>query len=288
MYSAPRLLIGLLLMGGMMIFATTLGPLAPKTNSTSADPQRAQAGTGAQTLFLPHEKNPPGPLPKTESRLENTSSIVWETAGTGRLDGRVLDRPTDSTPPGGNTLDPGSWLWPRLEEPQIRSTQATVRIQGQDPVAPRTLELWRVGAGPPESLGQTASHPDGHFDFGYQTLPQSEGSLVVTPPGVDPASVTPLRLRRRFVSHPHVRVEYDRNSLKAFMTPARIEGELQIHDEQDRLLGRFPIEGGAVQAEVDPGALSLRLYVTQVLPNGEESEPHLFHDPTGAPVLPSI
>ena len=110
MYSTSRILTGLLLMGGMMVFATNLGPLAPKTTSTSADPQRTQTGAGAQTLFLPDEKNPSGRLLKTESRLENTSSIAWGTAGTGRLDRRVLDRPTDSTPPGGDTLDPGSWL----------------------------------------------------------------------------------------------------------------------------------------------------------------------------------
>ena len=50
MYSAPRLLIGLLLMGGMMVFARTLGPLAPNTTSTSADPQRAQAGTALAVM----------------------------------------------------------------------------------------------------------------------------------------------------------------------------------------------------------------------------------------------
>ncbi len=290
MYSPSRILIGLLLMGVVSVLATVQNPMIPGTPPNSPPP----LADGKDSTRSPYTRDPHRHAGKTAREVRRhaksgraTKALAAGPMGTGNADRPPKTVLPDSVQPESRGQDPGSWLWPRLNEPRIQASQATVPIHGHDPAGPRKLELWRIGAMPPQSLGQTISDADGHFHFGRLALPQSELSLVVTPPGVDPKSVTPLRLRRPSLSHPHVRVEYEPQSLRAYMTPTRVEGEFQIHDDQERLLGSFPIDGGTVRADLDPAALSRRLYVTQVLPNGDESEPRLFHDPDSAPVLPS-
>ena len=197
MYSAPRLLIGLLLMGVVIALATVQKPMVPGTPPNTPP------------LLTRGPDSPPGSY--TGGALfhpEGTARELHRKAKSGRAKQALKARPMGT----GNTArppqavlpesvqseshdpDPGSWLWPRLKKPRIKASQATVPIHGQDPAGPRKLELWRIGAVTPQSLGQTVSHADGHFDFGRLALPQSDLSLVVTSPGVDPKSVTPLRL----------------------------------------------------------------------------------------------
>ena len=175
--------------------------------------------------------------------------------------------------------DPGSWLWPQLNQPEINATQVTVPIGGHDPAAPRPLKLWRIDAKGPEPIGTTKSLADGHFDFGRLPLPQGGLSLVITPPGVNPTSVTPVQWSRPFPSPPHVVTEYDASGMSAQMIPARLGGELQILTEHDEVLVSARATTRPLRFRFDRADLLERLRLVHAFENGRRSAPVVIHDP---------
>ena len=172
-----------------------------------------------------------------------------------------------------------SWLWPRISPPVIEDSHATTAIQGHDPMAPRPLELWRIDAQGAHSMGRTESNARGRFDFGRVVLPHSELRLAVTPPGVDPLSVSPMRLSRTVLPSPRVGLEYADATLWARIIPARLEGEIQILGEDDEILFRLPVRGEPIEVEFDEVDLGQTLRITHSLPSGKRSQPYLFHQP---------
>ncbi|MEE3328036.1 MAG: hypothetical protein VX252_11935 [Myxococcota bacterium] len=285
MHSTSQLLIGLLVTA---LLASVLA--ASKEQPTAT----AHAGAAPSAIALnPHSHDPgerPEDKPENAERKIRSANAAPEThldpGETGLPEPGRPDQAHSSDIPRIQPADPGSWLWPRLTPPPIRATQVTVALRGHDPAGPRRLELWRIDTPGPERIGGTESATDGTFNFGRIPLPQAELSLVVTPPGVDPASVTPLRLRRPALSRPDVRVEYKPGGMQAKIIPARLEGELEIRNEADQLVWVLPVRGEPVRVDLGHEDLTGSLRVTHVLPNGERSFPRLFHTP--APSLPSV
>lgn len=176
-------------------------------------------------------------------------------------------------------VDPGSWTWPRLATPRVSPKRATVFIQGHDPAAPRRLQLWRMQRSGRERIGETTSGGDGVFDFGWLTLPHSGLDLVVTPPFVDPTSVSVFHVSRDHPAAPQARIEIGPEIARARFTPARLGGEFRVLDEQGRLVTTAPAMAQFVSLTLDRSDLSGPLFVEHVLGTGARSPILRFYDP---------
>lgn len=186
--------------------------------------------------------------------------------------------PTEQSPTGQATHRA-----PRLFTPDPFENFESIRIEGEDPAAPRALTLWRLGGAEPQKIAETRSRLGGQIDFGAIPLPASGLRLSVTPAGQSPAAGSGLWIEGHLPA-PRVRVAAPAVAPHRIeVLPAVASGEIRIlAADSGRLEFRAPIETGragspgqGLHIDLDEalgtGTRPLRILIFQQRASGQRS-----------------